>query len=232
MSAQFNFFGATAAEVLHEFKGAVYTDFDTSSGSGDGEAEVTAALERAEDVLLAYLPPRYRRLLTRVEGEIVEEYADEDQADVTLFVSVASPAALRLWRNWPHRGVMSPANREITSGSGIEWELTGQTVTFSPPLARGDSIIASYDADATAWDIPLLARQLVLVAAFSLADRVFGDGDSGWKSARAGFDSALALLRDLRDGRAGIAEFENLELIEGSGEKSAGRGSTRRLGRA
>ncbi len=232
MSAQFNFFGATAAEVLHEFKGATYNDFETSSGAGDGEAEVTSALERAEDVLLAYLPPRYRRLLSRVEGEIVEEYASAGQASVTLSVAVASPAALRLWRNWLYRGVLPPLSRALTEGDGLSWELSGQTVTFSPPLSRGDSIIASYNADASAWEIPLLARQLVLVAAFSLGDRVFGDGDSGWKSARAGFDSALALLRDLRDGKAGVAELERVRLVEGSGESARGPGSTRRLGRA
>jgi len=229
MAAQFNYFGATAAEVLHEFKGAAYTDFETSPGAGDGEAEVGSALDRAEDVLLAYLPPRYRRVLTRVEGEIVEESADEGQTDVTLSLAVASEPELRVWKNWPHRGRPPESSYELAA---TEWGRSGQTVTLARALSAGDSVIAAYYVEKSSWEIPLLARAVVAVAAFSLADRVFGGDDPGWRDARRAFDSALELLRDLRDGGAGVPEIEDLRMNAGSGERAAGEGSSRALGRA
>ena len=227
MPAQYNYFGATAADVLHEFRGAANSDFDTSPGAGDGADELALALDRAEELLLAYLPPRYRRLLARVEGEIVEECAAAGQTAAALALPPAEKPNLAVWRDWPYRGTLPPLAARTD-----RYTLEEQTLTLLDPLAAGATVIASYDLDPAGWELPLLARALVALAAWLLAERMYAPGDPGWAGLRAGFDGALGLLRDLRDGRAGLPKLEALRLVTGSGEQAAGPGTGRMLGRA
>jgi len=200
--SQYAFFGATVDDVRRRLPG------DLSLG---GASAIEAALGDAETRVEAALPDRYRRLLRRVEGEVLVPAAAEGQ----LSAAVGLPAAsnLDLYALPGPYVPFSYADRspdDAMDPAAYSLDDAGEIVTFSPALARGTRIIADYSTS-VAGGVRVLADLAAALAAAQLA-RAVGFGRPELVDALA--RDAEARLAALADGQAGVPELDALRLVE------------------
>ena len=186
-------FGLTPADVkkrlnplneLHGFNYATVATDDTPIA----EAEVYDALLTYEDRVLSEIPERYRQLLRHIDGEILTDYAAQDEYQFTLSMFPATNLKLycdygRRWgaalvgrytaddrvgqnqqtRPWSDRtanDVLAPANYSVTLATGV--------ITLNPKLSLGQSLYAEYD-HAGASTVRSLRHIVLLFAAADIA---------------------------------------------------------------
>lgn len=179
--------------------------------SGDtvnsGPATLLAALDDAEALIEAHLPARYRRLLTRVEGEVVVPAAVAGQTMAVLALHQAS--GLALYDNYAgDYADRTPADAMGSSTYSLDGD--GRTITFSPPLAEGARIVADYP-HSLAGGIGVLADLVAELAAARLARFVLAHQPE-WVDAVVA--QANLRLDALADGRTGIPELDAVRLVE------------------
>jgi len=196
--AKYAFFGATADDVVRRLPG----DF-----GGTSLATVEAALTDAEIRVEAALPARYRRLLCRVEGEVIVPAAAAGQASADLALPAAS--ALTLYADFagPYA---DRAAADAMDASAYELNEDGDAVAFAPALVEGTRVVADYDTT-LADGIGVLADLVATVAAAALARRV-ACGPPPWAEALAA--EADARLAALADGRAAVPELDAIRLYD------------------
>ncbi len=233
MTALYNYFSATFTDVLHEFQGAPLAAFDSVAGA-DGQAQIETKMDVAERVVLAHLPPDYRALLDRVEYEVVESFADEGQASVSLSFTPAASPRIRVWKNWPGAPLLPTGAYELTDG--VHWQQAVSPTTqidflAGHELSRGDQIICSYTPGST-WSVPILAATVVQLARDLLAARLYRADDPGAHQAATSLALALKLLEGIRDGRVAVPTFDRLTLVADRTLRSVSRTATKPLGRA
>jgi len=173
----------------------------------DGPAVVEAAMSHAEALVEARLPDRYRRLLTRVEGEVIVAAATAGQLTAVLGLAAADNLVLYANYTGPYAD-RSPA--DAMDPSAYELGEDGQIVTFSPALTEGTRIVADYDHD-LADGIGVLADLLAEVAAVRLARFVLGHRPE-WVEALAA--EANERLAALAEGRSGVPELDIIRLYD------------------
>lgn len=205
---------------------------------------VQTVLDTHAEYIESRLPERYRQLLRHVDGEIIVKYASSGQTTATLGLSGATN--LKLFKNYPAGFLSSNADislpgsdREVGyrlwSDRNVSYELSSTlysnssgTITFSPALTEGDTIIAEYDH--TAASSNNLLRLLVL----QLAQVEFAR-DLHYIQAEEFRDVYEPILSDVHrnlgrmynppdQGRLGIRQFDQLVLVE----ETRGRNNTRR----
>jgi len=196
--ATHHFFGATADAVRRRLPG----DLAQAAPS-----LVEAALADAEARVEAALPERYRRLLARVEGEVIVPSASEGQLTAALGLPAARRLVLyaNLARPYPDRtaaDAMDPATYQLAEG--------GEYVTFAPALARGTRVLADYDTT-LADGVRVLADLVAVLAAADVArPATYGRPELAQDLAREGAERLAALA----DGRLGVPELDALRLAD------------------
>jgi len=173
----------------------------------DGPAAVEAALGHAEALIEAQLPDRYRRLLRRVEGEVLVDAATEGQ----LTAAVGLPAASGLVLYADFAGPYADRSQaDAMDPSAYELDEAGEIVTFSPGLAEGTRVLADYETS-LADGIAVLADLAAELAAARLARFVLAHRPEWVESLlREGVERLAALA----DGRCGVPELDTLRLYE------------------
>ncbi len=179
----------------------------------DGPSQLELDLAWAESEVVSLLPARYRRLLSRVEGEVVCRRAADGQTTVTLcdipnpFTS--APSNVRLYLNyagdWHDR---RPSDRMAEGDFTVE----GRVVTFASSLSDGDTVLAEYDHDLSSPP-RLLTDATIDLAAYRAAQRAHLDHQGGeveW--VLRFFKQAHGRLAGVVAGERGIPEFDDLRL--------------------
>lgn len=196
--ASYNFFGATADDVLRRLPGDM---------AGTSHSAVEAAMADAETRVEAALPDRYRRLLSRVEGEVAVAEATEGQ----LSAALALPAASNLVLYADYTGLYADRKAaDAMDASAYALGEGGGTVTFSPGLNEGTRIVADYDTTLSDG-VPALASLVALLAAATLARRACYGRPEWAESLAAEADARLAALAD---GRTAVPTFDAIALYE------------------
>lgn len=193
-----HFFGATADDVLRRLPGEM----------NHGEPSlIEAALADAEARVEAALPERYRRLLRRVEGEIIVPAAAEGQ--LTAAVGLPQASGLALYADYagpyPDRTIadaMDPAAYRLDD--------SGEFVVFDPGLRAGTRVVADYGTSLSGGSRSL-AELVSALAAAALA-RVAGYGRPEWVESLA--RDAADRLDALADGRIGVPDLDALRLYD------------------
>ena len=203
--SSYSFFGATADAVLRRLPGDL---------SHAGASLVEAALADAEARVEAALPDRYRRLLRRVEGEVIVPAASVGQLSAAIGLPAASNLVLYADYVGPYAD-RSPADAMAPSTYALDEG--GEIVTFSPALAEGTRILADYDTT-LAGGCRVLADLVATLAAAQLA-RTAGYGRPEWVEGLA--REAAERLAALAEGRIGVPELDALRLAE-DWERAAG----------
>ena len=193
-----NFFGATPDDVLRRLAG---------SGATLTISQVEAAMDDAEARIEATLPDRYRRLLSRVEGEVIVRAATDGQAEAALGLPAASGLVLYadLACPYPDR-----STADEMPPSAYTLDEAGATVLFSPPLSRGTRVVADYDTT-LANGLRILADMLAAIAAAELA-RVACFGRPEWVEHLS--VNAADRLAALADGSLAVPELDQLVLYD------------------
>ena len=196
--SNYAFFGATADDVLRRLPG------DLASTS---HSVVEAAMTDAETRVEAALPDRRRRLLSRVEGEVIVGAATEGQLSAAVALPVASSLVLYADYTGPYA---DRSAADAMDDSAYELDEDGEIVAFSPALAEGTRIVADYDTT-LADGVRVLAELVAVLAAASLARRACY-GRPEWAAALTA--DADARLAALTDGRTGIPELDAIRLYD------------------
>ena len=197
--ARYSHFGADKSDVLNRLPGAVESDF--------GSATLLAALDDAEARVEAALPDRVRRLLVRVEGEVLAAGAVPPLASAALSLGAASALTLYdgVTGDYADR---SPAQRLDPATYALDED--GRTVAFDPPLVPRGRLTADY-AHTLADGLAVLADLVAELAAARLARYVLGH-QPAWVEALAA--EAQARLDALADARTGIPELDAVPLYD------------------
>jgi len=194
----YHFLGATADDVLRRLPGDL---------AGTSHSAVEAAMTDAETRVEAALPDRYRRLLSRVEGEVAVAEATEGQ----LSAALALPAASNLVLYADYTGLYADRRGDdAMDDSAYALGEEGDTVTFSPALGEGTRIVADYDTT-LADGVPVLASLVAVLAAATLARRACYGRPEWAESLAAEADARLAALAD---GRSAVPTFDAIALYE------------------
>ena len=194
----YNFFGATVDDVRRRLPGDLA---HVSLGS------VEAAMEGAEARVEAALPDRYRRLLSRVEGEVLVGAATEGQLSAALALPAASGLALYADFTGPYA---DRAAADAMDAAAYELDEEGEIVTFSPALTEGTRVAADYDTT-LAGGARVLADLVAALAAAELA-RTACYAKPEWAEGLAA--DANARLAALADGRTGVPELDRVRLAD------------------
>jgi hypothetical protein len=199
-------FGATVDDVLRRLPGDL---------GGVSHAAVEAALSDAEARVEAALPEHYRRLLRRVEGEVIVAAATEGQLSAAIGLPAASSLVLYADLAGPYADrtaadAMDPSSYELNGD--------GDVVTFSPALTEGTRVVADYDTT-LADGVRVLAELVVVLAAASLARRACY-GQPEWLDAMVGDGDAR--LTAVAHGVLGLPELDALTLYEDWERRAAG----------
>jgi hypothetical protein len=171
----YNSFGATEAALLRCFPGTAAADYGGSTAIGETLARI------ARELAGAMTEASYRMLAEMVELELVEDFASAGQTTVTLGLAPYLAGTLHVW---------SYARTDDLSEEPVwdENELTvsgvsGQTVTLSSGLARGDRVFATYEIDPenVTFSWPSCADLVIYGAAAELGTRLFSEGTQQWE---------------------------------------------------
>ena len=173
----------------------------------DGPSVVGAALDDAEALVEAHLPDRYRRLLRRVEGEIVVAAASPSQATATVALGAASNLVLYPDHVGPYADRVR-ADRMDESLYSLGGD--GVTITFSPALSENARVAADYD-HTLADGIAVLADLTAALAAVQLTAYLHGHTDEWVRSLER---VARERLATLGDGRCGVPELDAIRLVD------------------
>ena len=191
-------FGATADDVLRRLPGEM----------NHGEPSlIEAALADAEARVEAALPERYRRLLRRVEGEVIVPAAAEGQLTAAVGLPQASGLALFADLAGPYSDRTAA---DALDPAAYHLDDSGEFVVFDPGLPAGTRVMADYDTSLSGGSRSL-AELASALAATALA-RVAGYGRPEWVESLA--RDAAERLDALADGRIGVPELDALRLAD------------------
>ena len=191
-------FGATVDDVLRRLPGDL---------AHTGHAAVEAAMDDAETRVEAALPDRYRRLLSRVDGEVIVAEATEGQLSAAIGLPAASGLTLYADFAGPYA---DRAAADAMDASAYGLDVDGEIVTFSPALAEGTRVVADYGTT-LADGIRVLAETVTALAAAAVALRA-SYGRPEWADGLTA--TADARLAALADGRIAVPELDALTLYD------------------
>ena len=174
----------------------------------NGPELIWRELVRAESFVVSKLPERYRRLLERVEGEIVVRCATAGQREAVLGLGVARN--VRLYRNF--EGMLEDLGRGAEMGGG-SWSVEGQAVSFDPGLCEGDRVLASYDVSVER--LCILQTLVVDLATYRVGRRLLGQFSKVSPEWLLSFrERGEEVLEEIFSSGRGVAELDGLVLYE------------------
>ncbi|MBM4036549.1 MAG: hypothetical protein FJ291_32835 [Planctomycetes bacterium] len=193
-----NSFGATADDVLRRLVG---------SGATLSISQVEAAMADAEARVEAALPERYRRLLSRVEGEAIVPAATDGQEEAAIGLPAAAHLVLYadLACAYPDRSAA-----DAMPPSAYTLDEAGEKVAFSPPLSRGTRVVADYETTFAGGSRILADTLAAIAAADLLLAHCHGQPDKVERALRSAADRLAALA----DGSLGVPELDGLALYD------------------
>jgi len=174
----------------------------------NGPECIRRELVRAESFVVSKLPERYRRMLERVAGEIIVSSAQEGQT--TAVLALPPGEDVKLYKNFT--GILAELSHypEMAQDS---WTLEGQTVTFDPPLAAGDMVLARYDVDDP--HLQILQTLLVDLATYRVGRRLVGQFAQASPEWLISFrDRGESTLEEIFSTGRGVAELDAVRLYE------------------
>ena len=174
----------------------------------DGPEVVWRELVRAESFVLSKLPERYRRLIDRVDGELIVRSAEQGQQTAQLALPPAG--TVKLCKNYSGLLEDLAPDDELDPAA---WSCEDQTITFAPTLEQGDRVLASYDAAPAT--ICILQTLLVDLATWRLGRKLFGQLSSVTPEWLLSFhDRGEKVLDEIFTTGRGIAELDAIVLFE------------------
>ncbi len=200
MTTRFNSFGASAAQLIAKYPGTVLADYD--GGGSNGSAVITATLESiSREVASAFTAEVYKQL-TQVDCEEVVRYATDGQTTATVGMPTITAGTLHLWAYPSLAALNGHTNGTAIDGGfeydmwyrkpvvgyneltlGVDYSVSGATITFIVPRTVGERIYASYDTDAAnaSFALPSIADIVLLGSAAELGSRLYSEGTQEWK---------------------------------------------------
>ncbi|HUW30990.1 MAG TPA: hypothetical protein VM223_05205 [Planctomycetota bacterium] len=195
---------ATAFTVTQAFSAVPLTGETVDNGPQVIQRE----LVRAESLVISKLPERYRRLIERVDGELIVRSAESGQTAATLGLPPAG--TVKLYRNFTGMLEELPGAGELDAAS---WSRDGQAITFDPPLAEGDRILASYGV--AIETITILQTILLDLATYRVGRMLFGQLQAVTPEWLLSFrERGEQVLDEIFTSGRGIAELDSLSLYE------------------
>lgn len=190
----------------------------------DGPEQIETILERLEGYIESRLPGIYARMLRRIDGEVLAEYAQDSPTAFTLTLATADASgAGTQWANRDNGTVFLFLNLRGQWADRWGWEendsrysVSGQTLTINTALSDGDRLIVQYDYAMTAAAAPkALGRIIRRLAAAEVAELI----GLGQEPTRGEYTDELQSraeeeLTRIADGGQTIPEFEKLILYE------------------
>lgn len=174
--ATYNYFGATEAQLLAMYPGAVVADF----GAAGSAAAVLARIAR--EVSAAFTVEVYRCLAEVVQLEMIEDYAAAGQTTVTLGLLPIVTGTVHIWvrsqgDDLSTKPVLGAGEATVSSVN-----LATGAVVLSSALALGDKVFATYEINAedSAFSWPSVADVVLLGAAAEMGARLYTQADQAW----------------------------------------------------
>jgi hypothetical protein len=171
----YNSFGATEAALLRCFPGTAAADYGGSTAISESLARI------ARELAGAMTQASYRALAEMVELQMVEDFASEGQTTVTLGVAPYLAGTLHLWR---YARTDDLSEEPVWDENELAWTgVSGQTVTLTSGLSRGDRVFATYEIDPenVTFSWPSCADLVIYGAAAELGARLFSEGTQQWE---------------------------------------------------
>jgi len=195
---------ATSFSVTEAFSAAP----DAGDFVDNGPECIRRELVRAESFVTSKLPERYRRLIDRVEGEVIVDSAQEGQDSATL--GLATAGNVKLYKNFA--GILNELGPEDELPD-TAWSRDGQNITFDPALVEGDRVLASYDV--AIGTVCILRTLLTDLATFRVGRSLVGQFDRVTPEWLLSFrDRGEKRLEEVFSTGRGIGEFDGLKLYE------------------
>ena len=198
--------------VLSGTSFSVTQAFSSAPGVGsivdNGPECVWRELVRAESFVISKLPERYRRMIGRVEGEIVVDSAEEGQNSAEMGLAAASN--VKLYKNFA--GMLNELSPADEMGDSL-WSVDGQSITFDPALVEADRVLASYDV--TMGTVCILQTLVVDLATFRIGRGLVGQFDRATPEWLMSFrDRGEKTLEEIFSTGRGVAELDSPKLYE------------------
>jgi hypothetical protein len=185
-------------------------------GAELSEADCNEIILRAEDKVKTNLDPKYRRLLSRVDGEIVCKYSISGQTTVqTSFYPISN---LKVYVNYSESSLSWAARNPSLEANASNYPYTADTttglITFTAALPEGSRVFVEYSHTGSSR-LKYLRDIAETLAAVEISRRFAyfrtADGFNRFLDWETLADKDLAKLR-FRD--VGVPELDDLDLIE------------------
>jgi len=199
-------------EIVSGTSFSVTAEFSQAPDAGEtvdnGPERTRRELVRAESFVVSKLPERYRKLISRVEGEVIVASAQEGQESAELGLATASN--VKLYKNFT--GMLDELG-PLYELDDSEWSREGQSITFDPALVEGDRVLASYDV--TVGAVRILQTLLVDLATFRIGRGLVGQFDRVTPEWLLSFrDRGEKILEEIFSAGRGVDELDTLKLYE------------------
>jgi len=199
-------------------------------------AQFTQALANATNEITSAIPERYRNLLTKVDGEILEKYADGGETVYTLSLSTATAASIKLYKNYGPSELSSlyarlgltvdPTSTNVAYSKSWkdrnaadtltvtdDYSVDGQTITMVDEMTEGDTLYADYDH--VLATVPAIIQTVagLLTAGYCYITAFNLDDPSDTEYMQNFFTNGRQILQEIRDGKRSIPEFDDIDLV-------------------
>lgn len=213
-------FGITAQEVKKKLVPFTSGDSTFSIGNDAEDDDMTEAdcmdiVNTQEDRVLSYLPERYRKMVTHVDGEIAVKKAAQGQTSCRAALVPITEGSLRVFLNYASsRAWVDRAPTDILDSSLYTADLETGIITFSPGLNARDVVELEYDHGA-AVEMRWLKECVIAYTAVEISRRFdyFATAEGAAGRIEAWENTTTNYLRDLgKSQKPGVQSLERVVL--------------------
>ena len=194
-------------------------------------AQFTQALNDATAEINASLPERYRKMLSRVEGEFMTRYALGTETTFTASIGNVTTGTLYLYLNFPTDKLFSertPEDRMLST----EYSVSTNTITMTSAVPRGSTLIAEYYHSLATVPAIIQTIATALTSGYLYGAITNRSQPSDTDYQQMFMTEGRTLLKQIRDGETGIYEFDQVDLWDDAPSPSQSRFGTVRAIRA
>ncbi len=208
-------FGITASDIQNKITPSNSEQVFLIGDEGDiSSVTVDSIVETQESRLLSHLPERERRLIRRVEDEILTEYATEGQTSFQLGLYPLDESSLKLYKNYSQsRSYFERTYEDAVSTDDYTVDADTGVITFVEGLRKGDRLYAEYNHSA-AQNFLYLKETVITMTVIELSKRFnnFRDND-GYERFDSWEEEVNNYLMTLRKSASvGIDEIDQIKL--------------------
>lgn len=221
-------FGITSSDIQKKIA-PINADqvFTISNSEQLSDADCLSIIEKAEDQLKTNLDPKYRRSLTKIDGEILTDYASSNQtAFQTSFYPISN---LKLYIDFKVKYVSSGLSiaqvgwerrnsSHVASSSLYTANTSTGAITFTTGLVESQTLYAEYD-HTYASNFLYLKDIVCTLAAIEISRRFYfniNDSSNRFLEWEEMVNKDLAKLR-FRD--IGVPQIDNINFVYGDTDK-------------